>query len=180
MLEDSESPSVVLYNLVITDSAGIDFVGTLSGSIGKTPLVVMCDRDDPELMRGCIERGAKAFLPSTTPGPVLVSVLRLIIAGGLYAPPDLLLKYYDTSMRSATGGQASVRREAAIAENFPMLTPRQRDVLALLSQGQSNRDIAEALNMCENTVKAHVKQVMRKLNADNRTQAALMADRLIA
>jgi DNA-binding NarL/FixJ family response regulator len=74
----------------------------------------------------------------------------------------------------------NARREQVIAENFPILTPRQRHVLALLSQGLTNRDIALSLDMCENTVKAHVKQVMRKLNADNRTQAALMADRLIA
>jgi len=53
-------------------------------------------------------------------------------------------------------------------------------VLALLSQGYMNRDIARSLGMCENTVKAHVKQVMRKLNASNRTRAALMADRLVA
>jgi DNA-binding NarL/FixJ family response regulator len=111
----------------------------------------------------------------------MVAVLRLVIAGGSYAPPAMLL---DSPARMALpgprGGRGQADRETAIAEHFPILTPRQRSVLALLSQGYMNRDIASALGMCENTVKAHVKQVMRKLNADNRTQAALMADRLVA
>jgi two-component system nitrate/nitrite response regulator NarL len=175
---------VVLYNLVITDVEGIEYVASLSKSIGDVPLVVMCDTSERELMKGCLERGAKAFLPSTTAGPMLVAILRLVLAKGVYAPPELVLdvdfgKHAEAmSGRKRTGN--STRREAAIAEHFPMLTRRQRDVLALISLGMSNREIADNLEMCENTVKAHVKQVMRKLRAENRTQAALMADRLVA
>lgn len=180
LLEEDPDRSVVLYNLVISDGQGIEFVAKLTGLIGDIPLVVMCDEDDPALMRGSLERGAKAFLPSTTAGPVLMAILRLVVAGGTYAPPNLVLG----SVFSREGGDAravtGVRRETAIARNFPDLTPRQRNVLALLSQGLSNREIADILSMCENTVKAHVKQVMRKLNADNRTRAALMADRVVS
>ena len=57
------------------------------------------------------------------------------------------------------------------------LTRRQRDVLALISEGRSNKLIADALNMSESTVKAHVKQIIRRLNVANRTQAALLAAR---
>jgi len=171
---------VVLYNLVLSDKEGIDFVGALRKSLGDVPLIVMCDADDDKIMRGVLERGAKAFLPSTTPGPLLVAILRLVLAGGIYVPPNLVVG----NSTIATGAQdrigSDARRERVIAENFQMLTPRQRHVLALLSQGKSNRDIAGSLSMCENTVKAHVKQIMRKLSAENRTQVALMADRLIA
>ena len=175
---------VVLYNLVFTDAEGIEFVSSLAASIGDVPLVVMCDKNDRELMRGCLERGAKAFLSSTTPGPMLVAILRLVLAKGVYAPPELVLdaeigKQTESMLGRRRNGN-SARREATIAEHFPTLTRRQRDVLALISLGMSNREIAESLEMCENTVKAHVKQVMRKLRAENRTQAALMADRLVA
>lgn len=180
LLEQETGRSVVLYNLVMTDQEGIDFVKTLGESIGDIPLVVMCDADDSALMRGVLERGAKAFLPSSMPGPLLVAVLHLVIAGGVYAPPVMVTGL--SSNADAATGRAGTdeRREQAIAESFPTLTPRQRHVLAMLSQGMSNRDIAESLDMRENTVKAHVKQVMRKLQAENRTQAALMADRLVA
>jgi DNA-binding NarL/FixJ family response regulator len=140
----------------------------------------MCDVDDSALMRGALERGAKAFLPSSTPGPLLVAILHLVIAGGVYAPPVMVMGLSANADEAAGRAGTNDRREQLIAENFPALTPRQRHVLALLSQGLTNRDIAGSLDMCENTVKAHVKQVMRKLNAENRTQAALMADRLLA
>lgn len=181
LLEEDCGFSVVLYNLVVAGEEGIRFVRGLRDSVPDIPLIVLCDFDDPEIMRGVMACGAKAFLPSTTPSPVMVAVLRLVLAGGSYAPPAMLLD--NPQRRVQSGPQASRAlndREAAIAEHFPTLTPRQRSVLALLSQGYMNRDIASALGMCENTVKAHVKQVMRKLNADNRTQAALMADRLVA
>ncbi|MDH5558551.1 MAG: response regulator transcription factor, partial [Alphaproteobacteria bacterium] len=99
--------------------------------------------------------------------------------GGTYAPPTLVLDIPSAGRRTKKTAEAKAGREEVIAEHFPSLTPRQRHVLGMLSQGMSNRDIAATLNMCENTVKAHVKQVMRKLQADNRTQAALMADRLV-
>jgi DNA-binding NarL/FixJ family response regulator len=178
MLQQDDRISVVLYNLVARGEDGVEFVRGLRSSIPDIPLIVLCDFDEPEVMRGVMASGAKAFLPSTTPSPVMVAVLRLVIAGGTYAPAGMVLG------ASADGAAADVRadgdRETLIAANFPQLTPRQRSVLTLLSQGYMNRDIAAALGMCENTVKAHVKQVMRKLNAGNRTQAALMADRLVA
>ncbi|MEN8198117.1 MAG: response regulator transcription factor, partial [Pseudomonadota bacterium] len=118
--------------------------------------------------------------PSSMPGPLMVAILHLVIAGGVYAPPAMVMGLSANTDKAAGQGGTNERREQVIAENFPTLTPRQRHVLALLSQGLTNRDIASSLDMCENTVKAHVKQVMRKLSADNRTQAALMADRLIA
>jgi DNA-binding NarL/FixJ family response regulator len=180
LLKQGTGCSLVLYNLVMADREGIDFVRTLAESIGDFPLVVMCDADDNALMRGVLERGAKAFLPSSTPGPLMVAILHLIIAGGVYAPPGMVMGLSANADKAAGRAGTNQRREQLIAENFPALTTRQRHVLALLSQGLTNRDIAGSLDMCENTVKAHVKQVMRKLSADNRTQAALMADRLIA
>lgn len=180
LLEQEEGRSVVLYNLAIADREGVEFIETLGKSIGDVPLVVMCDAGDSEVMRGALERGAKAFLPSSTPGPLMIAILHLIIAGGTYIPPDLVTGTLTREQAAGNRARAKERREEIIAEYFPALTPRQRHVLALLSQGLTNRDIAAALDMCENTVKAHVKQVMRKLNVDNRTQAALMADRLTA
>ena len=61
------------------------------------------------------------------------------------------------------------------SEPWSELTRRQRDVLALISQGKSNKLIADALTMSESTVKAHVKQIIKRLNVANRTQAALVA-----
>ena len=180
LLQGDPGFSVVLYNLVERGEEGVEFVRNLRKSVPDIPLIVLCDFDDPEVMRGVMASGARAFLPSTTPSPVMVAVLRLVIAGGIYAPAGMVLGMSPDGAAATADERARGDREALIAVRFPQLTPRQRTVLALLSQGYMNREIAGALGMCENTVKAHVKQVMRKLNTSNRTQAALMADRLVA
>lgn len=180
MLQADPGFSVVLYNLVVRGDEGVEFVRRLRASVPDIPLIVLCDYDDPEVMRRVMASGARAFLPSTTPSPVMVAVLRLVIAGGTYAPANMVLAAAPRTLAEPVRLRGNSDRHALIDEHFPQLTPRQRDVLALLSQGQMNRNIAEALGMCENTVKAHVKQIMRKLDAGNRTQAALMADRLVA
>lgn len=179
LLKSSDVQSVVMYNLVVPGEEGLDFVGKLHESVPDIPLIVLCDFDDPKLVTGALERGAKAFLPSTTPSPVMVAVLHLVIAGGLYAPPNLLLPGIH-SLRAVSEQTSGELRAALLANLFPELTPRQSAVLSHLSEGKTNRAIAESLEMCENTVKAHVKHVMRKLEVGNRTAAALMADRLVS
>lgn len=180
LLEQNPGRGLVLYNLVQYDQTDIDFVGALGKSLGEAPLIVMCGSDDSNVMRRVLENGAKAFLPSSSPGPLLVAVIHLVFAGGVYVPPAMVVGGASDADGAVGRNGTDERRHQVIAENFQMLTPRQRHVLVLLSQGLSNRNIADSLEMCENTVKAHVKQIMRKLEAHNRTQAALMADRLVA
>ena len=180
LVEQNPGSGVVLYNLVLAENGGVDYVGTLGKSLGDTPLIVICDTDDDEVVRGVLDQGAKAFLPSTTPGPLLVAIINLVIAGGIYAPPDMVVEISSNALDIHDRIGTKARREQMIDKNFQVLTPRQRHVLAMLSLGLSNRDIAGSLDMCENTVKAHVKQIMYKLRAQNRTQAALMADRMIS
>ena len=91
---------------------------------------------------------------------VLIGALERVRTGGTYVPLTLT-------------------EAAPTAERAPwrLLTRRQRDVLALIAEGKANKLIADALNMSESTVKAHVKQIIRRLNVANRTQAALLATR---
>jgi DNA-binding NarL/FixJ family response regulator len=90
--------------------------------------------------------------------------LERIRAGGTYVP----LALTETPPAAPPPRSEGLWRE---------LTRRQRDVLALISEGKPNKLIADALNMSESTVKAHVKQIIRRLNVANRTQAALLATR---
>jgi DNA-binding NarL/FixJ family response regulator len=78
-------------------------------------------------------------------------------------------------IESAPQRQGSWHGGSTVSEPWSELTRRQRDVLALISQGKSNKLIADALTMSESTVKAHVKQIIKRLNVANRTQAALVA-----
>lgn len=135
----------------------------ISAMAPQTPVLVTADCDDPEQARLILRSGAKGFLPTSLGLKALVTALERLRSGGTFVP----------IIPSGT------RREPAPSESpgppwQKMLTRRQRDVLELISQGKSNKLIAAALNMSESTVKAHVKQIMRRLQATNRTQAALI------
>ena len=96
----------------------------------------------------------------------------LVLAGGSYAPPGLLLAADRRPPPSAAAREPS-RPPSAAGPVIDRLTLRQREVLALLGQGRPNKVIAQRLSMCESTVKVHVRQIMRKLGAKNRTEVAL-------
>jgi len=167
---------VVVYNLVRPDRAGLQALRDLCAAVAESPVMVLCDSADPDMVRRVLEMGAQAYMPSTLPSPIMLAALDLVIAGGTYAPPELLLAPGAPRAAKAEGVAADGSTDAlesTIAAGFPGLTRRQRSVLVLVARGLSNRAISAELNMCENTVKAHVKQIMRKLEAENRTQAAL-------
>lgn len=137
----------------------------LAAAAPKTPILVAADCDDPERARTILRSGARGFLPVSLSLKVLVAALERIRSGGTYVP---LVLTEAASEDSARAPHQPPWRE---------LTRRQRDVLALISEGKSNKLIADALSMSESTVKAHVKQIIKRLHVVNRTQAALLATR---
>ena len=139
----------------------------LRRALPETPLVVVAETDSPQRARQILGTGARGFLPASLSLRVLMGAIDLVLAGGVYVPSSLI----DAAQQRPGTWQGS----SPVAEPWSELTRRQRDVLALISQGKSNKLIADALTMSESTVKAHVKQIIKRLNVANRTQAALVA-----
>jgi two-component system, NarL family, nitrate/nitrite response regulator NarL len=137
----------------------------LSTAAPEIPILVTADCDDPESARAILRGGARGFLPTSLGLKVLMGALERVRTGGTYVPLALT--------------EPSPARAGDRAQHTPWreLTRRQRDVLALISEGKSNKLIADALTMTESTVKAHVKQIIKRLHVANRTQAALLATR---
>lgn len=109
--------------------------------------------------QGLIRSGISALVPDTMAAPVLVQIVELVLAGLRYAPPDLIL---DCST-AGSDGPAAPRAD---------LSRREREVAGFLARGQSNKEIARHLGVSEITVKVHVSNLLRKLQARNRTEAA--------
>jgi two-component system, NarL family, nitrate/nitrite response regulator NarL len=137
----------------------------LVAAVPHIPVLVIADCDDPERARTILRSGARGFLPMSLSLKILVAALERIRTGGTYVPLELT-----TPAPPDPAGSAS-------RSPWQELTRRQRDVLALISEGKSNKLIADALTMSESTVKAHVKQIIKRLHVANRTQAALLATR---
>ncbi|MEZ5926584.1 MAG: response regulator transcription factor [Hyphomicrobiaceae bacterium] len=136
----------------------------LSGQIA-----VMSALEETELVLTALEAGARAYIPKSAPEEVVRHAVALLLAGEAYIPSQVL-----KSMRREP---ASPSDQAPVGGDGPLgsLTRRQRQTLMLLIEGLSNKEIARQLGLLESTVKAHIKVILAKLNAQNRTQAALIA-----
>jgi DNA-binding NarL/FixJ family response regulator len=135
-------------------------ISSLAAAVPQTPILVAADCDDPERAHVILRAGARGFLPASYSLKVLIGALERVRTGGTYVPLTL------------TEAAPTAQREP-----WRALTRRQCDVLALVTEGKANKLIADALDMSESTVKAHVKQIIRRLKVANRTQAALLATR---
>jgi DNA-binding NarL/FixJ family response regulator len=120
-----------------------------------------------------MELGAAGFLPKSAPASVMLNALRLILAGETYFPAGLQKGAPPVSLAAARA--MSNAQSETLRARIDMLTHRQRDVLALVGEGRSNKDIADALGISEGTVKVHVGAILKALGTTNRTQAALIA-----
>ncbi|MBL4906071.1 MAG: response regulator transcription factor, partial [Sneathiella sp.] len=106
---------------------------------------------------------------------VLVSAIRLVLSGGKYIPSQAF-SLSGSPNRNATNIQSSSNSGAG--QNMHALTRRQKNVLDLMAKGQSNKEIAQALQLAESTVKVHITAIFRTLGVSNRTQAVLHSKEL--
>jgi DNA-binding NarL/FixJ family response regulator len=135
-------------------------------------VIVLSDRDDVQNINEALSCGVRGYIPTSVEAEVAFAALMLIKAGGTYIPAH--------ERRSATG-KPDIRVEDD-RRGLPVeldLTPRELSVLDLLREGKPNKLIAAGLNMEESTVKVHVRNILKKLRAANRTEAASVANRLL-
>jgi DNA-binding NarL/FixJ family response regulator len=158
----------------VEESAIQEQLEDLRQRMPNVPLVIMSDRDGAGDVIATLRAGARGFISSRMDPHVMLRALDFIIGGGVFFPPDALLEVSDVP-GVAEWRDAIPLTAAHLGLSGNGLTQRQYAVLKLLQQGQSNKRIARELGMCESTVKVHVRQIMRKLGACNRTQAALCA-----
>jgi len=163
LLRHGEAFAVILLGASTCGQIDLVDLAVLAAAAPRTPILVAADCDDPDRARTILRSGARGFLPTSLSLKVLVAALERIRAGGTYVPLALTESAAEDAVRAAS------------QPLWQQLTRRQRDVLALISEGKSNKLIADALTMSESTVKAHVKQIIKRLHVANRTQAALLA-----
>lgn len=145
---------LLLLDLAMPGGGGLDLLRGLAVEAPALPVAVLSASESAADARAVLEAGALGFIPKSSSDEVIVSAITLVLRGGVYIPPLM--------MQAPPPGPQG-------------LTPRQRDVLALLAQGQSNKEIGAALGLSEATVKQHVSAILKALRASNRVQAVLAA-----
>jgi DNA-binding NarL/FixJ family response regulator len=138
----------------------------------ETLVIMISDRDDAEDVVKALDCGVRGYIPTSIAAEVAIAALTLIEAGGTYIPVGAL---------RPEGVQAHIEAdEPTRALETLNLTSRELAVIDLLREGKPNKVIARQLNMQESTVKVHVRNILKKLRASNRTHAASVANRLFA
>jgi DNA-binding NarL/FixJ family response regulator len=166
-LADGPDPGfdLILLDLALPGINGLEGISRFRERFSTTPVVVISATFDSARVKQAIDRGAQGFIPKSTPPDVLMSALRLIFSGGVYVPASVMQ-------------EGSGTREPGRDSSLPNLTSAQTRVLQLLALGQSNMAIGNALEISDNTVRAHVSAILRALNVTNRTEAVHIAAEL--
>ena len=151
-------PDVTLMDLRLPDMSGIDAIIAIRSEFPEARLIVLTTFDGDVEIQRALEAGARGYLLKTVPPKELVQGIRQVHAGRKSIPTEVV---------------------AQLAEHLSDegLTERELDVLSRLGDGNRNRDIAEQLSISEETVKVHMKHIMEKLGATDRTQALAIAMR---
>ncbi len=157
---------LLLLDLNMPGAHGVSALVHLRGVQPQLPIVVVSAREEPSVVRRALEHGAAGFIPKSSDTATIGLAIAAVLDGGQWAPPQ------------AGDVRGVAPEEADIAERIRELTPQQFRVLGMLGSGLLNKQIAHAMGVSEATVKAHMTAILRKLGANNRTQAILLAGRL--
>jgi len=163
------TPDVILLDLRMPEISGLDVLKTLSDQKPDIPVVMLTTSAEEQDLAAALRKGARGYLMKDMEPDELVIALRDIVAGNTIVAPALTGVLADL----VKNGNRQQRKEAE--QPFTKLTPREREILGHLAEGQSNKVIARHLDISDGTVKLHVKAILRKLGVHSRVEAAVMA-----
>ncbi len=156
-------PDVVLMDLVMPVLDGVGATREIKARWPGVEVVAMTSFVEEAMVRDALEAGAAGYLLKDADADEVAAAIRAAVAGQMHLDPAVARLLADSVRRPQRAGAA--------------LTPREREVLTLLAEGASNRDIAKALVVSERTARTHVSAILSKLGLASRTQAALWAVR---
>lgn len=160
-----DAPSAVVYVIgssSIDEAKNYEKIAELVRKLPKSPLIIVSDKDELGQMLKALQHGARGFIPSSVGIDIAIEAISLARAGGVFLPASGLLAAGDLI-------EAAIKDTCGLGNIF---TPREAEVADALRRGKANKIIAYDLNLCESTVKVHIRSIMKKLNATNRTEVA--------
>ena len=170
----------ILLDFYLPGTDTLELLRELSDRYPNIPLIVFSGVENPALMRKSLDCGASGFIPKSSDNELVLHAIKLVLSGGVYTPPSML-RYPGDEISPAEEMHTNDTRPDLPMDLRPgrrtkvSLTERQLEVLRLISQGKTNREIAEALQLSANTVKVHITAIMQVLQTTNRTEAVIVA-----
>jgi DNA-binding NarL/FixJ family response regulator len=172
----ANQPQLCIADLIMPGATPLLGIQGIMSAAPNTKILVVTGTEDDALLMGLLKFGVAGFAPKTASGSIIEAAIRLILAGGRYFPPrlaDLASSWVDASASERVKDRSlNNERDRLEASVLAQLTSRQIEVLKLVSEGQSNKEIARALGLAPSTVKTHLEHLMETLGVANRTEAA--------
>jgi len=165
LLQDDFKIDFVFFDFEMPDIPWQEALNELKRISPETSVAVISGSEDSRTIKAILSAGAKGYITKRSETKVLNNALRLILDGGTYIPPNLIENSPNSLENTKNSGIKS-------------LTYRQSQVLNLIAQGKSNKQIAFDMGVSESTVKLHINALLRALRVSNRTQAVITAQKL--
>ena len=177
ILDGAEPVDLLLLDLLMPGMDLIKSVKHICGNWPDVPVVVISVREDMQTILEALRAGAMGYIPKTSSPDVTMNAIRLVLSGGIYVPPDALqlgAGYRAESLSSLS----ELPGEVMPTRPVHRLTSRQVDVMDLITEGRSNKEVASELNLTPGTVKMHLSRIYKVLGVASRTKAIAKYTRL--
>lgn len=181
LLNENTDIDLTLLDFKMPGMNGLDGLKQMKEKHPDIPVVLLSGVAEESHVRKAMEMGARGFFPKTLSAKAMMKAIDLVMTGEKFLPIDektnsIQPSYYNGANRTYEGFADSP--QAMLSDDAPNLTKREKEVLGFLVKGASNKEIARALDLQIVTIKLHVRGICKKLNAKNRTQAALTGQKL--
>ncbi len=170
------SPDIILMDLSLPAPGGIETTQRIKRELPSTGIIVLAQTEDEDALFDAIKAGAAAFILKDVGPDDLVTIIRRVVAGEylindkVFSKPAVASRVLKEFRELAVYGQDA-------APIFAPLSPREVEILDNIAQGMTNKQVAYALSISEQTVKNHMSSILRKLSVNDRTQAVVYAMR---
>jgi DNA-binding NarL/FixJ family response regulator len=170
------TPDIVLLDLSLPSPGGIETTSRIKRELPSTAIIVLAQTEDEDALFDAIKAGAAAFILKDVGPDDLVTIIRRVVAGEylindkVFSKPAVASRVLKEFRELAVYGQDA-------APIFAPLSPREVEILDNIAQGMTNKQVAYALSISEQTVKNHMSSILRKLSVNDRTQAVVYAMR---
>ena len=177
LIDKEKSFDLILTDLAMPGRAWLDALQEIHEKLPETPIIILSAVFEKEIVQKTLELGASGYIPKTSSNAVIISAINLVMSGGAYIPIELLKETQSSSFGELKKLEV-LSQDTKIEDKIKILSPRQLDVLKLIAEGKSNKQIAFDLGLSEGTVKLHVTAILKTLNVYNRTGAVAQANNL--
>jgi DNA-binding NarL/FixJ family response regulator len=168
MMAKELQPDLVVLDVLMPGMSGVEVVDKIIGSSPGSQVVLLTSSESEEDLLAAIKAGARGYIVKSTPFPELVESMKSVVKGGAVVSPMMGGKLFDTVSQL-------LRHRDVVVGRKPKLTGREIEVIQLIADGQTSREIGDKLFISENTVKNHVRNILDKLGLHSRNEAVMYA-----